>query len=59
MHRHADTLRVAGFLAEKFSIYTTDPTRLAKFARDTLESGITFTAKMLALKESLERVARW
>lgn len=58
-NRNADMIAVAAYIGERFGIYTYDPVRLAKFARDLLGSGIRFTAGMLALKESLERVAKW
>lgn len=51
-----DTIRVATFIAEKFSIYTTNPARLRDFARDAIASGQTFS---LNLTESLERVSKW
>jgi hypothetical protein len=59
MSKHVDMVRVAGFVAEQFAIYTTDPKRLGNFARDLLERGIEFTAYQLELKASLERVSKW
>lgn len=59
MSRNADMMRVAGYVWEKFSICTYNPLRLAEFARDILATNPRFTVAQLALRESLERVARW
>jgi hypothetical protein len=56
MNRRTDTIRVATFIGSEFGIYTTDPKRLAAFARDLLESGRKLNA---LLTESLVRVSRW
>lgn len=58
-NRHADMMRVATYVAAQFAIYTTDPKRLGDFARDLLAGGFRPTADNPALKESLERVAKW
>jgi hypothetical protein len=56
MNRRTDTIRVAAFIGGEFGIYTTDPKRLAAFARDLLESGRKLDS---LLWESLTRVSRW
>jgi hypothetical protein len=56
MNRRTDTIRLATYVGTEFSIYTTDPHQLSRFARELLASGKPLS---LNLRESAERAAQW